>query len=76
MEELKWGNLLFLMIEQIIFQTIQMKNVLYQTGNLIHYAKEKEKINVMIAVFMRIMRITILHTNVCLKLRILGKREL
>ena len=40
-----------------------MKNVLYQMGNLIHYAKEMEKTNVMIAVFMRTMRSTILHTK-------------
>lgn len=32
-------------------------------GNLIHYAKEMEKTNVMIAVFMRTMRSTILHTK-------------
>ena len=54
---------LFQATEQIIFQTIRMKNVLYQMGKLIHYAKEMEKTNVMIAVFMRTMRSTILHTK-------------
>lgn len=48
-----------------------MKNVLYKMGNLIHYAKEMEKTNVMIAVFMRTMRTmrsTILHTKTCMML--------